>query len=250
MPLNPLQPAQDRPSNKSTSSPPRPTSATRWPWCWTAAGLSDEADAALRELDQPVGNHLSCCRPPPPGADYRVRIFTPGGELPFAGHPTLGTCHAWLEAGGQPCANTRGAARRSSCRNAARAWCDPARGPRPAGLCRAATAAQRPQARAAGPGGQARWAEGAAGGRPGAGQRPGLARPAARQPRDRAGTGAGPCPAGIGPKSGRCRRQPRRTMHSIDSTLQPRGQSLCPARRRRGGGTRPGGARLCARRSA
>lgn len=37
-----------------------------------------------------------------PEADYRVRIFTPGGELPFAGHPTLGTCHAWLEAGGQP----------------------------------------------------------------------------------------------------------------------------------------------------
>ena len=34
------------------------------------------------------------------GADYRVRIFTPGGELPFAGHPTLGTCHAWLAAGG------------------------------------------------------------------------------------------------------------------------------------------------------
>jgi len=37
-----------------------------------------------------------------PTADYRVRIFTPGGELPFAGHPTLGSCHAWLEAGGQP----------------------------------------------------------------------------------------------------------------------------------------------------
>src|SRR3954463_559962 len=36
------------------------------------------------------------------GADYRVRIFTPVLELPFAGHPTLGTCHAWLEAGGQP----------------------------------------------------------------------------------------------------------------------------------------------------
>jgi predicted PhzF superfamily epimerase YddE/YHI9 len=34
------------------------------------------------------------------GADYRVRIFTPGGELPFAGHPTLGSCHAWLQAGG------------------------------------------------------------------------------------------------------------------------------------------------------
>jgi PhzF family phenazine biosynthesis protein len=34
------------------------------------------------------------------GADYRVRIFCPGRELPFAGHPTLGTCHAWLQAGG------------------------------------------------------------------------------------------------------------------------------------------------------
>ncbi|WP_435737585.1 PhzF family phenazine biosynthesis protein [Cellulosimicrobium sp. PMB13] len=36
------------------------------------------------------------------GADYRLRIFTPAGELPFAGHPTLGSCHAWLEAGGTP----------------------------------------------------------------------------------------------------------------------------------------------------
>ncbi|MGB7962048.1 MAG: PhzF family phenazine biosynthesis protein [Propionicimonas sp.] len=36
------------------------------------------------------------------GADYRLRIFTPGGELPFAGHPTLGSAHAWLEAGGVP----------------------------------------------------------------------------------------------------------------------------------------------------
>jgi PhzF family phenazine biosynthesis protein len=40
--------------------------------------------------------------PTDPGADYRVRIFTPGGELPFAGHPTLGSCHAWLESGGRP----------------------------------------------------------------------------------------------------------------------------------------------------
>ncbi|GAA0830996.1 hypothetical protein GCM10009525_31610 [Streptosporangium amethystogenes subsp. fukuiense] len=40
--------------------------------------------------------------PSVPGADYRVRIFTPGSELPFAGHPTLGTCHAWLAAGGTP----------------------------------------------------------------------------------------------------------------------------------------------------
>ena len=35
-------------------------------------------------------------------ADYRVRIFTTERELPFAGHPTLGSCHAWLAAGGQP----------------------------------------------------------------------------------------------------------------------------------------------------
>ncbi|TMR88140.1 PhzF family phenazine biosynthesis protein [Nonomuraea basaltis] len=40
--------------------------------------------------------------PGTPEADYRVRIFTPATELPFAGHPTLGTCHAWLEAGGAP----------------------------------------------------------------------------------------------------------------------------------------------------
>jgi len=39
------------------------------------------------------------------GADYRLRIWTPGGELPFAGHPTLGSCHAWLEAGGVPATN-------------------------------------------------------------------------------------------------------------------------------------------------
>ncbi len=41
-------------------------------------------------------------QPTDAGADYRVRIFTPGRELPFAGHPTLGTCHAWLGAGGRP----------------------------------------------------------------------------------------------------------------------------------------------------
>lgn len=40
--------------------------------------------------------------PTVPEADYRVRIFCPGRELPFAGHPTLGSCHAWLQAGGRP----------------------------------------------------------------------------------------------------------------------------------------------------
>ena len=40
--------------------------------------------------------------PTQPQADYRVRIFTVDRELPFAGHPTLGSCHAWLERGGTP----------------------------------------------------------------------------------------------------------------------------------------------------
>ncbi|MEV0310479.1 PhzF family phenazine biosynthesis protein [Nonomuraea fuscirosea] len=40
--------------------------------------------------------------PTTPEADYRVRIFTVEAELPFAGHPTLGSCHAWLESGGRP----------------------------------------------------------------------------------------------------------------------------------------------------
>lgn len=41
-------------------------------------------------------------RPTVAGADYRVRIFTPQRELPFAGHPTLGSCHVWLASGGIP----------------------------------------------------------------------------------------------------------------------------------------------------
>lgn len=41
-------------------------------------------------------------RPQSPLADYRVRIFTPHQELPFAGHPTLGSCHVWLTSGGIP----------------------------------------------------------------------------------------------------------------------------------------------------
>lgn len=40
--------------------------------------------------------------PTDPAADYRVRIFTPTSELPFAGHPTLGSCRVWLDHGGEP----------------------------------------------------------------------------------------------------------------------------------------------------
>lgn len=45
--------------------------------------------------------------PTDPAADYRLRIFTPSAELPFAGHPTIGSAHAWLEAGGAPAGDHR-----------------------------------------------------------------------------------------------------------------------------------------------
>ncbi|CAN5838754.1 hypothetical protein BH24ACT6_BH24ACT6_06070 [soil metagenome] len=58
--------------------------------------------------------------PPDEGADYRVQIFTPGGELPFAGHPTLGTCHAWLQATGDRRLGVRDA---TVCSGVASGWC-------------------------------------------------------------------------------------------------------------------------------
>ena len=65
------------------------------------SGAQMQAFAAWTQLSE-----TTFVLPPTPegaagGADYRVRIFTPGMELPFAGHPTLGTAHAWLRAGGQ-----------------------------------------------------------------------------------------------------------------------------------------------------
>ncbi|NUR86056.1 MAG: PhzF family phenazine biosynthesis protein, partial [Nonomuraea sp.] len=65
------------------------------------AGLTDEE--MLRFAHWTNLSETTFVLPPAdPGADYRVRIFTPTLELPFAGHPTIGTCHAWLEAGGVP----------------------------------------------------------------------------------------------------------------------------------------------------
>ena len=67
-------------------------------------GLSDaqmQAFAAWTQLSETTFVLLPTPEGRAAGADYRVRIFTPGGELPFAGHPTLGTAHAWLQAGGQ-----------------------------------------------------------------------------------------------------------------------------------------------------
>jgi PhzF family phenazine biosynthesis protein len=65
---------------------------------------SDLDDAAMQRFAAWTNlSETTFVLPPTEGsADYRVRIFTPGGELPFAGHPTLGSCHAWLQAGGLP----------------------------------------------------------------------------------------------------------------------------------------------------
>ncbi len=65
------------------------------------SGLDDEAMQRFARWTN-LSETTFVLPPTQPGADYRVRIFTPGGELPFAGHPTLGTCHSWLQAGGQP----------------------------------------------------------------------------------------------------------------------------------------------------
>jgi PhzF family phenazine biosynthesis protein len=66
-----------------------------------AAGLSDATMQSFANWTA-LSETTFLLPPTDSKADYRVRIFTPDRELPFAGHPTLGTCHAWLAAGGKP----------------------------------------------------------------------------------------------------------------------------------------------------
>jgi PhzF family phenazine biosynthesis protein len=66
-----------------------------------ATGLDDDTMAAFARWTN-LSETTFLLPPEDPGADYRLRIFTPGEELPFAGHPTLGSAHAWLAAGGAP----------------------------------------------------------------------------------------------------------------------------------------------------
>ena len=66
-----------------------------------ADGISDEDMAAFARWTN-LSETTFLLTPPTDEADYRLRIFTPGQELPFAGHPTIGSAHAWLEAGGVP----------------------------------------------------------------------------------------------------------------------------------------------------
>jgi PhzF family phenazine biosynthesis protein len=66
-----------------------------------ADGLDDDKMRAIASWTN-LSETTFLLRPQDPAADYHVRIFTPVRELPFAGHPTLGSCHVWLALGGQP----------------------------------------------------------------------------------------------------------------------------------------------------
>ena len=86
---------------RSMCSRPSPGSATRSRSSWTAP-----ASRRTRCSGSPGGRtcrrRRSCSRPPTPRPTTAPASSTPEAELPFAGHPTLGSCHAWLEAGGSP----------------------------------------------------------------------------------------------------------------------------------------------------
>ncbi|UTH73454.1 PhzF family phenazine biosynthesis protein [Chromobacterium sp. IIBBL 290-4] len=66
-----------------------------------ADGLDDQQMATFANWTN-LSETTFILQPRDPRADYRLRIFTTLEELPFAGHPTLGSCHAWLESGGKP----------------------------------------------------------------------------------------------------------------------------------------------------
>jgi PhzF family phenazine biosynthesis protein len=71
-----------------------------------ADGVSDEEMQTFARWTN-LSETTFLLSPTDPAADYRLRIFTPSSELPFAGHPTIGSSHAWLEAGGEPVAADR-----------------------------------------------------------------------------------------------------------------------------------------------
>lgn len=78
------------------------------PFCGNPLAVVIDADGLAPEQMQQITRWMNLSEttfllpPTSPEADYRVRIFTLDRELPFAGHPTLGSCHAWLAAGGRP----------------------------------------------------------------------------------------------------------------------------------------------------
>jgi PhzF family phenazine biosynthesis protein len=70
-----------------------------------ADGLTDAQMAAFANWTN-LSETTFLLKPVDERADYRIRIFTPQRELPFAGHPTLGSCHVWLASGGVPKSET------------------------------------------------------------------------------------------------------------------------------------------------
>ena len=78
------------------------------PFTGNPLGVIADAEGLATEEMQAITRWLNLSEttfllpPTDPAADYRVRIFTLAHELPFAGHPTLGSAHAWIEAGGRP----------------------------------------------------------------------------------------------------------------------------------------------------
>ncbi|MES2283560.1 MAG: PhzF family phenazine biosynthesis protein [Pseudomonadota bacterium] len=100
MQTRPLRQAQDRPFKQIDVFTATPYFGNPLAVVLDAAGLDD---AAMRRFANWTNLSETTFLLPPKdaSADYAVRIFTPGGELPFAGHPTLGSCHAWLQAGGK-----------------------------------------------------------------------------------------------------------------------------------------------------
>ena len=88
-------------STRSTSSPPKPLRGNPLAVVLNADSLTTEQMAAFANWTN-LSETTFILKPTISSADYRVRIFTPSSELPFAGHPTLGSCHVWLTAGGKP----------------------------------------------------------------------------------------------------------------------------------------------------
>jgi len=96
-----LRQAQDRPFKQVDVFTDQPYFGNPLAVVLDGSGLDDEAMQRFARWTN-LSETTFVLPPTDPAADYRVRIFTPGGELPFAGHPTLGSCHAWLQAGGAP----------------------------------------------------------------------------------------------------------------------------------------------------
>ena len=100
-PTDPPTPARSRRFHQVDVFGERPLAGNPLAVVVDAEGLDDATMAAFARWTQ-LSETTFLLPPTDPAADYRLRIFTPGGELPFAGHPTLGSCQVWLASSGTP----------------------------------------------------------------------------------------------------------------------------------------------------